>query len=176
MVVVGDSQVGKTTLLMSFGSSSSFLPTLLDDFRVDLEVDGSIRSIQVSDTPGFSDYDRIRPFVLQNASALLLCFSMSSWISFQRAETFLYPQIRSCCPKAAMILVGTKLKSGDSAIQVSTDQATRFAQRIGAIYRQVDIGDRRAVEQLFRLAVTEADKKNNILNSQGTAFPFCTVL
>ena len=65
--------------------------------------------IDLFDTAGQEDYDRMRPLSFPGTHVALICYSVVSPASFENIETKWLPEIRHHLPKIKTILVGTKL-------------------------------------------------------------------
>nr|XP_021151840.1 rho-related GTP-binding protein RhoU [Columba livia] len=90
---------GLTTL---FPAPSSFLSKAV------VSVDGKPVRLQLCDTAGQDEFDKLRPLCYTNTDIFLLCFSVVSPSSFQNVSEKWVPEIRCHCPKAPIILVGTQ--------------------------------------------------------------------
>ncbi|XP_069924000.1 rho-related GTP-binding protein RhoD isoform X4 [Oryctolagus cuniculus] len=85
VVLVGDGGCGKTSLLLVFAAGAfpeSYSPTVFERYTVNLQVKGKPVHLQIWDTAGQDDYDRLRPLFYPDASVLLLCFDVTSPSSF----------------------------------------------------------------------------------------------
>ncbi|XP_037676697.1 rho-related GTP-binding protein RhoU isoform X1 [Choloepus didactylus] len=136
-VLVGDGAVGKTSLVVSYttnGYPTEYIPTAFDNFsetskpcfnedpcsppplhqipaswrKAVVSVDGRPVRLQLCDTAGQDEFDKLRPLCYTNTDIFLLCFSVMSPSSFQNVSEKWVPEIRCHCPKAPIILVGTQ--------------------------------------------------------------------
>ncbi|XP_017741061.1 PREDICTED: rho-related GTP-binding protein RhoU [Rhinopithecus bieti] len=110
-VLVGDGAVGKTSLVVSYttnGYPTEYIPTAFDNFSAVVSVDGRPVRLQLCDTAGQDEFDKLRPLCYTNTDIFLLCFSVVSPSSFQNVSEKWVPEIRCHCPKAPIILVGTQ--------------------------------------------------------------------
>ena len=72
LVIVGDGACGKTCLLMRFSEpdkelTEEYIPTVFDNYKKDTTVDGKSICIELWDTAGQEDYDRLRPLSYKSA-------------------------------------------------------------------------------------------------------------
>ncbi|XP_009642475.1 rho-related GTP-binding protein RhoU [Egretta garzetta] len=86
----------------AFPPPSSFLSKAV------VSVDGKPVRLQLCDTAGQDEFDKLRPLCYTNTDIFLLCFSVVSPSSFQNVSEKWVPEIRCHCPKAPIILVGTQ--------------------------------------------------------------------
>ncbi|KAJ7984896.1 hypothetical protein DPEC_G00359520 [Dallia pectoralis] len=110
-VLVGDGAVGKTSLIVSYttnGYPTEYVPTAFDNFAAMVAVDGKPVKLQLCDTAGQDEFDKLRPLCYTNADIFLLCFSVVSPSSFQNVAEKWVPEIRSHCPRTPVVLVGTQ--------------------------------------------------------------------
>ena len=111
-VVVGDGSVGKTCLLISYTTKSfinNYIPTIFDNYSVNVRVDNEPINLSLWDTAGQEDYKMIRPLSYPQTDVFIICFSVIYPASFENVSAIWYPEISYYCPEASIILVGTKI-------------------------------------------------------------------
>eukprot|EP01100_Stratorugosa_tubuloviscum_P007942 TRINITY_DN3295_c0_g4_i3.p1 TRINITY_DN3295_c0_g4~~TRINITY_DN3295_c0_g4_i3.p1 ORF type:complete len:191 (-),score=77.34 TRINITY_DN3295_c0_g4_i3:47-619(-) len=111
-VAVGDGGSGKTCLLMTFALNefpNEYIPTIFDNYVVNLIVQGETINLELFDTFGGVDYSRIRALNYPQTDVFLLCFSIQAPHSFENVQSFWFPEIAHYCPKSNFLFVGTKI-------------------------------------------------------------------
>ncbi|GAB0100836.1 hypothetical protein DMENIID0001_169310 [Sergentomyia squamirostris] len=111
IVVVGDGHVGKTSLLYAYtdGSFNEFYQaTIYDKEEITLTVDNITYAVQLHDTAGQEDYDKIRQQFYKKADAFLLCYSIAERTSFDNIQLKWIPELRHVQPNIPIVLVATK--------------------------------------------------------------------
>uniref|UniRef100_A0A3Q2YGN9 Uncharacterized protein n=1 Tax=Hippocampus comes TaxID=109280 RepID=A0A3Q2YGN9_HIPCM len=111
-VLVGDGAVGKTSLVISYttnGYPAGYVPTALDNFTAVVVVDGVPIKLQLCDTAGQDELERLRPLCYRSADVFLLCYSVVRPASFLNLTRRWVPEIRRHCPGTPLVLVGTQL-------------------------------------------------------------------
>ncbi|XP_038070707.1 rho-related BTB domain-containing protein 2-like isoform X2 [Patiria miniata] len=124
-VVVGDSSTGKTRLIVARATKRAMTRAQLfqthkpsvwaiDQYHRCQEVlensweviDGVSVSLRLWDT--FGDHEKDRRFAYGRADVVLLLFSVADAISLRNTTRVWLPEIRHFCPRAPIILCGTK--------------------------------------------------------------------
>lgn len=103
--------MGKTSLVVSYttnGYPTEYIPTAFDNFSAMVSVDGQPVILQLCDTAGQDEFDKLRPLCYTTADVFLLCFSVVSPASFQNVPEKWVPEIRTFAPHAPLVLVGTQ--------------------------------------------------------------------
>jgi Ras-related C3 botulinum toxin substrate 1 len=111
--VVGDAATGKTALLETLLNKrfpESYSPTMCESYRyTTTEKDGTLVVVDITDCAGNEDFAKLRTSFYVGINVFLLCYSISSPSSLENITKKWQQEIASQCPKAAIILVGTKL-------------------------------------------------------------------
>uniref|UniRef100_A0A6A7FUE7 Cell division control protein 42 n=1 Tax=Hirondellea gigas TaxID=1518452 RepID=A0A6A7FUE7_9CRUS len=139
-VVVGDGTIGKTCLIVSYTTNAfphDYIPTVFDTYSTNVMLDDKVVSLEIWDTAGQSDYDRLRPLSYPQTDVFLICFDVSNVNSFQHVKTKWFPEVQRHSPGVPVIMVGTKsdLRDNpevDSNVKfVNSQDAERMAKELG---------------------------------------------
>ncbi|CAL8125767.1 unnamed protein product [Orchesella dallaii] len=160
MTVVGDGTVGKTCLLYSYSNNSfpeEYVPTIFDNLAKNVTVDGMVFSLTLWDTAGQEEYERLRPLSYPKTDCFLLCFAIDNPASYANVELKWIPELRHHCPRAAIILVGTKSdlrKEKSPNICISDTEARKMKSKIRAnAFIECSAKTQENLEQVFTEAV-----------------------
>jgi len=126
-VVVGDGAVGKTALLISYTSNAfpgEYTPTVFDNFSANVMYKGTPISLNLWDTAGQEDYDKLRPLSYPQTDVFLVCYSIISRSSFKNVNEKWIPEIKHYCPETPIVLIGLK-----SDLRMDQKVLLRLAER-----------------------------------------------
>lgn len=168
-VVVGDGAVGKTSLLISYTTNQfpeDYVPTVFDNYSANVMVGDEKVTINLWDTAGQEEYDRLRPLSYPQTDIFLICFSVVEPSSFQNVKNKWMPEIRHHTPKdTKVLLVGTKsdLREDPHAMDeldeqglkpVSEPEAAHLAKQLGLVgYLECSAASQRGVREVFDCAI-----------------------
>ncbi|KAF7204750.1 ras-related C3 botulinum toxin substrate 1 [Nothobranchius furzeri] len=186
-VVVGDGAVGKTCLLISYTTNAfpgEYIPTVFDNYSANVMVDGKPVTLNLWDTAGQEDYDRLRPLSYPQTNVFLICFSIVRPASFENVRAKWYPELQHHCKEAPIILVGTMLdmRDDEEVIQklkeekqspITYPQGLAMTKDIGAVkYLECSALTQRGLKTVFDEAI------RTVLNPLPTKSPRkkCSIL
>lgn len=172
-VVVGDGAVGKTSLLYTYTRKVHIptvfhevhVPTVYDNYSSQITMNSNIITLDLWDTAGIEDYDRLRPLSYPESDVCIICFSVCSPASHANITRKWYPEISQYCPKVPIVLVGTKkdqrqdpfvLKSlqDQNLSPITEEQGRATAREIKAVkYLECSALHQEGIKEIFEEAV-----------------------
>ncbi|XP_042558897.1 rho-related GTP-binding protein RhoH [Clupea harengus] len=163
-VLVGDSAVGKTALLVRFTSDTfpeMYKPTIYDNTGVEVFMDGVPINLGLWDTAGNDTFRHVRPMSYQQADVVLLCYSVAKPPSFASVRQKWIAEVREHLPRVPVLVVATQTDQRDMGPHrgncFSAADGKRLAQDIRARgYLECSALSNRGVQQVFECAVRTA--------------------
>lgn len=168
-MVVGDGAVGKTSLLISYTTNQfpeDYVPTVFDNYSANVMVGDEKITINLWDTAGQEEYDKLRPLSYTQTDIFLICFSVVEPTSFENVKNKWIPEIRHHTPKETQILlVGTKSDLRDEPHcldeldeqglkPISEKEARDFAKAFGMVgYLECSAASQKGVREVFDCAI-----------------------
>ncbi|KAJ3274756.1 GTP-binding protein Rho1, partial [Borealophlyctis nickersoniae] len=142
IVCVGDEAVGKTALLLVYSRApfpDTHFPTVSETY-----IPPNDPTLELWDTAGSEELDRLRPFSYDQADVYIVCFDVGEPRSLLNVEDKWVPEVRYFSSTAPIILVGCKkdVRDDPEAVEslkragvepVTFDQGSEVASRIHAL-------------------------------------------
>nr|XP_033776915.1 rho-related GTP-binding protein RhoD [Geotrypetes seraphini] len=110
-VIVGDGGCGKTSLLMVFARGDFpevYVPTVFEKYTTTFQLGSKSVEMNLWDTAGQEDYDRLRPLSYTGANVILICYDVTNPGSYDNVLTKWYPEVNHFCKGVPVLLVGCK--------------------------------------------------------------------
>lgn len=135
MIAVGDSRVGKTSIIYRFVHNEfPYIPVITNlgvefDTRI-LQVDGIPIKIQIWDTAGQERYNAVAPCYYRGSKGILLVYDITQRSTYEHIDRWLKEIRENECnhsEDAVIMLVGNKTDLEQSRT-VSTEEAQKFAE------------------------------------------------
>ncbi|KAJ3363951.1 small GTP-binding protein domain [Allomyces macrogynus ATCC 38327] len=184
LLLIGDSGVGKSCLLLRFCDDSftpSFITTIGIDFKIrTIELDGKRIKLQIWDTAGQERFRTITTAYYRGAMGILLAYDVTDERSFKNIRNWIKNIEQNASQGVNMILVGNKCDMGDKKV-ISKEQGQELADEFGIKFVETSAKSNLGVEDAFfslardikkRLIDTQApkeEKKDIDLTQAGAA-------
>ncbi|GMH28750.1 hypothetical protein Nepgr_030593 [Nepenthes gracilis] len=153
ILLIGDSGVGKSSLLVSFISNSveDLAPTIGVDFKINLlTVNGKRLKLTIWDTAGQERFRTLTSSYYRGAQGIILVYDVTQRETFINLsdvwakEVDLYSTNHDC----VKMLVGNKFDR-DSERAVSREEGIALAQELGSLFIECSARTRENVQQCF---------------------------
>lgn len=134
MLLIGDSGVGKSCLLLRFADDTyteSYISTIGVDFKIrTIDLDGKTIKLQIWDTAGQERFRTITSSYYRGAHGIIVVYDTTDLESFNNVKQWLHEIDRYASENVNKLLVGNK-SDLTSKRAVSFDQAKEFADSLG---------------------------------------------
>ena len=163
-IIVGDSSVGKSNLLMRFANNKfleEYQSTIGVEFGVkNIEFDNQIYRIQVWDTAGQENFRSISRAYFKNCVCAMVVYDITNEQSFKNVKNWI-EDIRNESPKTVLIiLVGNKIDLEDRRV-ISFDDGNDFAIENGLIFGETSAKTSDGIEEIFLTSAKQIAKNIN---------------
>ncbi|KAL3067027.1 hypothetical protein OYC64_016889 [Pagothenia borchgrevinki] len=163
-VLVGDSAVGKTALLVRFTSETfpeNYQPTVFENTGVEVYMDGVQINLGLWDTAGNDNFRQIRPRSYHQADVVLICYSVANPNSLASVQHKWIAEVRENLPRVPVLVVATQTDLREMGQYrgncISAAEGKRVAHEVHAKgYLECSSLSNRGVQQVFEHAVRTA--------------------
>ncbi|TYH34187.1 hypothetical protein ES332_D13G111500v1 [Gossypium tomentosum] len=135
LLLIGDSGVGKSCLLLRFSDGSfttSFITTIGIDFKIrTIELDGKRIKLQIWDTAGQERFRTITTAYYRGAMGILLVYDVTDESSFNNIRNWIRNIEQQASDNVNKVLVGNKADMDESKRAVPTSKGQALADEYG---------------------------------------------
>jgi len=173
ILIIGDSTVGKTCLLLRFCDDNftpSFITTIGIDFRIRrMTIDDKKVKVQIWDTAGQERFRTITTAYYRGAHGILLVYDTTNRITFNNVSNWIKQLKYHSDGNIKIILVGNKCDLEDIR-QVSYEEGLEKANSLGCAYFETSAKSGLNVESSFLYLI------NTVHNNLNEDIPPLSVL
>ncbi|KAE8702488.1 Ras-related protein RABE1e [Hibiscus syriacus] len=153
LLLIGDSGVGKSCLLLRFSDGSfttSFITTIGIDFKIrTIELDGKRIKLQIWDTAGQERFRTITTAYYRGAMGILLVYDVTDESSFNNIRNWIRNIEQHASDNVNKVLVGNKADMDESKRAVPTSKGQALADEYGIKFFETSAKTNLNVEEVF---------------------------
>jgi len=162
LVLIGDSGVGKSCLLLRFADDAfteSYISTIGVDFRFrTVKIDKKTVKLQIWDTAGQERFRTITSAYYRGADGIIMVYDVTSSDSFDHVNDWLKEVNRYASEGTCKLLVGNKSDRTADRV-VTTESAKEFAYELGIAFLETSAKSAKNVEEAFLTLAGELIKQ-----------------
>ena len=153
LLLIGDSGVGKSCLLLRFSDdqfTTSFITTIGIDFKIrTVELDGKRVKLQIWDTAGQERFRTITTAYYRGAMGILLTYDVTDAESFRNVRNWMRNIEQHASENVNKILVGNKSDVPEDKRQVTHAEGKALANEFGIPFFETSAKANFCVEDAF---------------------------
>mmetsp|Transcript_949 Transcript_949/g.2280 ORF Transcript_949/g.2280 Transcript_949/m.2280 type:complete len:196 (+) Transcript_949:4072-4659(+) len=165
LLVIGDSGVGKTCLLLRYSEDKfveSHLITIGIDFKMKtIQQQGKAVKLQIWDSAGQERFHKIAPSFYRNAMGFLLVYDVNDEQSFANIVRWTETIARYRTDSVVRVLIGNKTDLANR--QVSREQGEELAQKLGTKLFETSAKQNENVQEVFEYTAAQVLKNYDAL-------------
>ncbi|XP_005081671.1 ras-related protein Rab-26 isoform X2 [Mesocricetus auratus] len=170
VMLVGDSGVGKTCLLVRFKDGAflagTFISTVGIDFRNKvLDVDGTKVKLQIWDTAGQERFRSVTHAYYRDAHALLLLYDITNKDSFDNIQAWLTEIQEYAQQDVVLMLLGNKVDSTQERV-VKREDGEKLAKEFGLPFMETSAKTGLNVDLAFTAIAKELKQRSTKVPSE----------
>jgi len=173
LLLIGDSGVGKSCLLLRFADNTytdSYISTIGVDFKIrTLDIDGKTVKLQIWDTAGQERFRTITSSYYRGAHGIIVVYDVTDKVSFNNVKQWLGEIDRYACQSVNKLLVGNKADLVEKKV-VDFNEAKEFADSLGISFLETSAKSAQNVDEAF-LTMTRQIKERVSRNHEGPQKP-----
>jgi Ras-related protein Rab-1A len=153
IVIVGDTAVGKSSLLLRFADDAfteSYISTIGVDFRFkQMDVNGVVVKLQMWDTAGQERFRTITSAYYRAADGIIVVYDVCSRASFDQIPAWMGELVKHDARDLPVLLIGNKSDRRDRVVR--TEEGRALATQLGInLFSETSAKSGEQVEVAFR--------------------------
>jgi len=172
LVLIGDSGVGKSCLLLRFADDAfteSYISTIGVDFRFRTVIIGNKTvKLQIWDTAGQERFRTITSAYYRGADGIIMVYDVTSQDSFEHVNDWLKEVNRYASEGTCKLLVGNKCDRIADKV-VTAEQAKEFSDDLGIHFLETSAKSAKNVEEAFLTMAGELIKQREARGTDGNS-------
>lgn len=168
LVLIGDSGVGKSCLLLRFADdkwTDSYISTIGVDFKIrTIELDQKTIKLQIWDTAGQERFRTISSTYYRGAHGIIVVYDVTNRVSFDNVQRWLSEIDKYARENVNKLLVGNKAdaaEGADSSRQVPMEDGKKFAEGKDIPFLETSAKTGTFVDTAFLMMAHEIKNKMN---------------
>ena len=170
LLIIGESGVGKTCLLLRFTDDSftaNHLTTIGIDFKIKIiNLENKLIKLQIWDTAGQERFRTITKTYYKGAHGIILTYDVTDINSFKNIRNWIKQIEQNAQNTVCKVLVGNKCDKNDSA--VSFEEGQKLAKEYGMEFFETSAKSNTNVNETFTFLTKEILKNNETKTGNGT--------
>lgn len=162
LLLIGDSGVGKSCLLLRFADhtyTESYISTIGVDFKIrTIDLDGKIIKLQIWDTAGQERFRTITSSYYRGAHGIIVVYDVTDVDSFNNVKQWLNEIDRYASENVSKLLVGNKCDLVSKKV-VDYEAAKEFADKLNIPFLETSAKAATNVEKAFLTMAGEIKKQ-----------------
>ena len=155
LLLIGDSGVGKTTIMHRFVEEQHYTSTIGVEFRIKtVEVGGKKIKLQIWDTAGQERFRTITSSYYRGAHGIITVYDVTDRTSFTNIKHWLSEIDRYACENVTKLLVGNKTDLITNRV-VTFDEGNDFAKELQVSFLETSAKNSDRIEDVFFTMVTD---------------------
>jgi len=165
ILLVGDSGVGKSSLLLRFTDDmfqDTFISTIGVDFKIrNVTIEDKTIKLQIWDTAGQERFRTITSSYYRGAHGIIVVYDITDPVTFNNAKMWLTEIERYACGNVTRLLVGNKADMVAKRA-ISLEEAKTFAGKNGMLFSEASAKAGEGVDKAFLTLVREIYDKRKL--------------
>lgn len=170
IVILGDTCVGKSCILMRFVKNSmlhSHLSTIgIDSSTKTISTERGKAVLQIWDTAGQEKFRSISHSYIRNADAIILVYDVTSEETFDHVSTWMEAIQGLARQGLPVILVGNKIDM-ENERKISTEEGQKLAEKYKILFKEASAMSGNGVTEAFTMLTIEIFDKQGISGNSG---------